>query len=108
MSMCESPSWWDGYCTTSPAQGDCEYRREGAFWRNNIAYLRQFMANSTALTKTDRKLLEILQHDGRLTNLELAQKVNLSASACLRRVRALEEAGVIRRYVALLDAGRIG
>ncbi len=66
------------------------------------------MANSTALTKTDRKLLEILQHDGRLTNLELAQKVNLSASACLRRVRALEEAGVIRRYVALLDAGRIG
>ncbi len=66
------------------------------------------MVNPTALTKTDRKLLEILQHDGRLTNLELAQKVNLSPSACLRRVRALEEAGVIRRYVALLDAKRLG
>ncbi len=58
--------------------------------------------------RTDRKLLEILQRDGRLTNLELAGRVNLSASACLRRVRALEDAGIIRRYVALVDPRKVG
>ena len=68
------------------------------------------MNKSTALplNRTDRKLLEILQRDGRLTNLELAARVNLSPSACLRRVRALEEAGIIRAYAALLDAKRVG
>jgi Lrp/AsnC family leucine-responsive transcriptional regulator len=60
------------------------------------------------LNRTDRKLLEILQRDGRLTNLEIAGRVNLSASACLRRIRALETAGVIRRYVALLDPRKVG
>jgi Lrp/AsnC family leucine-responsive transcriptional regulator len=63
---------------------------------------------SHALARTDRKLLEILQRDGRLSNLELAARVNLSPSACLRRVRALEEAGVIRGYAALVDARRVG
>ncbi|HLX24480.1 MAG TPA: Lrp/AsnC family transcriptional regulator [Usitatibacter sp.] len=68
------------------------------------------MAKSTnpAMNRTDRRLLEILQRDGRLTNLELSSRVNLSPSACLRRVRALEEAGVIRSYAALLDAKRVG
>jgi Lrp/AsnC family leucine-responsive transcriptional regulator len=63
---------------------------------------------TTAMNRTDRRLLEILQRDGRLTNLELSSRVNLSPSACLRRVRALEEAGVIRSYAALLDAKRVG
>jgi Lrp/AsnC family transcriptional regulator, leucine-responsive regulatory protein len=61
-----------------------------------------------ALGKTDRKLLDLLQKDGRITNLELAGRVALSPSACLRRVRALEEAGVIRGYAALLDPAKIG
>ena len=60
------------------------------------------------LNRTDRRLLELLQKDGGLTNLELASRVNLSPSACLRRVRALEKAGVIRRYVAILDARKLG
>ncbi len=60
------------------------------------------------LDRTDRKLLALLQKDGRITNLELAGKVALSPSACLRRVRALEEAGVIRGYGALLDPARVG
>ena len=60
------------------------------------------------LNRTDRKLLEILQRDGRATNLEIAGRVNLSPSACLRRVRALEKAGVIRRYVALVDPRKVG
>jgi len=61
-----------------------------------------------ALNRTDRRILEILQRDGRLSNLDLAERVNLSPSACLRRVRALEEGGVIRRYAAIVDPGKVG
>ena len=60
------------------------------------------------LNRTDRRLLEILQRDGHLTNQELAERVSLSPSACLRRVRALEESGVIRRYVAIVDPRKVG
>ena len=60
------------------------------------------------LDKTDRKILEILQADGRLSNQDVAERVNLSPSPCLRRIKRLEEAGVIRQYVALVDADKIG
>jgi Lrp/AsnC family leucine-responsive transcriptional regulator len=60
------------------------------------------------LDKTDRKILAILQANGRLTNQEVAERVNLSPSPCLRRIKSLEEAGVIRQYVALLDPDKIG
>jgi Lrp/AsnC family transcriptional regulator, leucine-responsive regulatory protein len=60
------------------------------------------------LDKTDRKILAILQSDGRLTNQEVAERVNLSPSPCLRRIKRLEEAGVIRQYVALLAPEKIG
>lgn len=60
------------------------------------------------LDAIDRQILQILQHDARLSNQELAQRVHLSASACLRRVRRLEEEGVIARYVALLDPRAVG
>jgi Lrp/AsnC family leucine-responsive transcriptional regulator len=60
------------------------------------------------LDKTDRKILEILQSDGRLSNQDVAERVNLSPSPCLRRIKRLEEAGVIRQYVALLDPDKIG
>lgn len=60
------------------------------------------------LDKTDRKILAILQQDGRLTNQEVAERVSLSPSPCLRRIKRLEEAGVIRQYVALLDPAQIG
>jgi Lrp/AsnC family transcriptional regulator, leucine-responsive regulatory protein len=55
------------------------------------------------LDSIDRSILNELQGDGRLSNLALAQRVHLSPSACLRRVKALEDSGVIARYVALLD-----
>jgi Lrp/AsnC family leucine-responsive transcriptional regulator len=61
-----------------------------------------------ALDRTDRKILDLLQRDGRLSNVELAGKIALSPSPCLRRVRALEEDGVIKDYVALLDPGKVG
>lgn len=60
------------------------------------------------LDKTDRKILSILQSDGRLSNQEVAERVNLSPSPCLRRIKRLEEAGVIRQYVALLAPEKIG
>ncbi len=60
------------------------------------------------LDKIDRKILEVLQTNGRLTNLEVAERVNLSPSPCLRRIRRLEEIGVIRQYAALLEPGKIG
>ncbi|MEM1229158.1 MAG: Lrp/AsnC family transcriptional regulator [Pseudomonadota bacterium] len=53
--------------------------------------------------RTDRNILAALQRDGRMTNQALAAQVNLSESACLRRVRRLEETGLIRGYAALLD-----
>jgi Lrp/AsnC family leucine-responsive transcriptional regulator len=60
------------------------------------------------LDRTDRRILEQLQQDGRMANAELAERISLSPSPCLRRVRALEEAGVIRQYVALVDPARVG
>jgi DNA-binding Lrp family transcriptional regulator len=56
----------------------------------------------------DKKLLSILQNNGRISNVELAEAVNLSESACLRRVRSLEERGLIDRYVALLNHKKVG
>lgn len=61
-----------------------------------------------SLDRYDRRILEILQEEGRLSNQELAERIGLSPSPCLRRVRALEEAGLITGYRALLDAQKLG
>ena len=55
------------------------------------------------LDAIDRKILKELHDDGRMTNVELSRRVGISAPPCLRRVRALEEAGYIKGYRALLD-----
>jgi Lrp/AsnC family leucine-responsive transcriptional regulator len=60
------------------------------------------------LDAIDRAILAELQADGRLSNLELAQRVHLSPSACLRRVKVLEDGGVIAGYVALLNPRAVG
>ena len=60
------------------------------------------------LDSIDVSILNELQADGRLTNLELAQRVHLSPSACLRRVKQLEAAGVIAQYAALLNPKAVG
>lgn len=60
------------------------------------------------LDRTDLALLAVLQVQGRISNAELAERVSLSASACLRRVQRLEENGVISGYAALLDPARLG
>lgn len=62
----------------------------------------------TSLDRIDRQILANLQRDGRLSNQELADRVSLSPSPCLRRVRRLEEEGYIKSYVALVDAQKVG
>ncbi|NDC59111.1 MAG: Lrp/AsnC family transcriptional regulator [Alphaproteobacteria bacterium] len=56
----------------------------------------------------DRKILRVLATDGRVSNLDLAARIGLSASACLRRVQALEKSGAIRGYRAVLDPAILG
>ena len=60
------------------------------------------------LDAIDWKILRELQSDGRITNVALAERVGISAPPCLRRVRALEEAGIIRGYRALIDGKALG
>ena len=60
------------------------------------------------LDRYDQHILEVLQQDGRLNNQDLADRIGLSPSPCLRRVRALEESGLIVGYRALLDAKKLG
>ncbi|HRD91013.1 MAG: Lrp/AsnC family transcriptional regulator [Candidatus Accumulibacter sp.] len=60
------------------------------------------------LDRFDRRILQVLQEDGRISNQDLAERIGLSPSPCLRRVRALEEAGLIIGYRALLDPRALG
>ena len=61
-----------------------------------------------SLDSIDKKILAVLQAEGRVTNVDLARRVDLTAPPCLRRVRALEEDGVIRGYHADLDPSKLG
>ena len=60
------------------------------------------------LDRYDRQILQVLQEDGRISNQELADRIGLSPSPCLRRVRALEESGIVTGYRALLNAKSLG
>jgi Lrp/AsnC family leucine-responsive transcriptional regulator len=60
------------------------------------------------LDRYDRRILDELQRNGRISNQELAERIGLSAAPCLRRVRALEQSGLIAGYRALLDAKQLG
>src|SRR4051812_32500685 len=60
------------------------------------------------LDAIDKQILSTLQLDGRISNQDLADRVGLSASPCLRRVKSLEARGIVQRYVALVDPGAIG
>lgn len=65
-------------------------------------------SETVPLDRHERNILVALQADGRLTNQDLAREVGLSPSACWRRVKRLEETGVIQRYTAVLDAKKVG
>jgi Lrp/AsnC family transcriptional regulator, leucine-responsive regulatory protein len=66
------------------------------------------MWDNMPIDKTDKKILELLQNNGKISNQTLADNVALSPSPCLRRVKQLEDEGYIQRYVALLDHDKIG
>ena len=69
---------------------------------------RQAVQSSAAMDAIDEKILRELVRDGRVTNAELAQRIALSPSACLRRVQELERLGVIKGYRAVLDPAQLG
>jgi Lrp/AsnC family leucine-responsive transcriptional regulator len=73
----------------------------------NQAKIREIF-DDMSLDDTDRRILRVLQKAGRMSNSDLADKVNLSASACHRRVQRLEADGYIKDYVALLNARKMG
>jgi Lrp/AsnC family leucine-responsive transcriptional regulator len=77
--------------------------------RSNSLWTSMTRAKSTPfLDDADRRILRVLQQDGRIAVTALAEQVGLSATPCLRRIRRLEEAGVIARYTAVLDPRRVG
>jgi DNA-binding Lrp family transcriptional regulator len=81
--------------------------RAGAFDGMDEGHIRR-PGVPTHLDAIDRHILKELQDEGRITNVELARRVGISAPPCLRRVRALEEAGYIKGYRALLDEKLLG
>ena len=64
--------------------------------------------SAVTIDRYDKSILEALQRDGRISNVQLANQVRLSESACLRRVRVLEESGYIDRYAALANQSKVG
>lgn len=77
-------------------------------WLRSAARTALGVQSSVAMDSIDDKILRELCRDGRVTNAELAQRVALSPSACLRRVQELERLGVIKGYRAVLDPARLG
>ncbi len=78
---------------------------------NEIVFYCDLRQNSQQMTKLDRinqQILQELSRDGRISNLELAERIGLSPSACLRRVQELERSGVITGYRAVLDRSALG
>jgi len=66
------------------------------------------MASTPTIDPTDKRILAILQEDGRRKNTDLADAINMTPAPCLRRVKELEESGVIRKYVALIEPRLVG
>jgi len=66
------------------------------------------IAMTLELDRIDRRILNVIQQDARISNADLAREVDLSPSPCWRRLKALQEAGVIRQHVSLLDADAVG
>ena len=72
-----------------------------------VKYELNYALGVEFMDQTDKRILQVLQTDGKLQNNELAQRIGLSASPCLRRVKQLEEDGIIRAYVALVDPAKV-
>src|SRR5690606_30918086 len=96
---------------TDPAQPGCKVAdipAPGAMLLRHNRGAMQRMAATVELDRTDLRLLALLQQEGRAANAELAARVNLSPSACLRRIQRLEASGVVTGYGARLDPRALG
>ena len=96
---------------SSPAAraGSCSFQRAEGIKSQKLRTRPALKTiSAVALDDTDRKMIRALQADGRMTNADLAKAVNLSESACLRRLRALEAAEVISRYTAIINERAVG
>jgi len=89
--------------TIEPALPGCEHLSKWPALRNNIAF-KGSCGERRSMDKLDRKILELLQQDGGLTAAEVADRVGLSKAPCWRRIKKLQESGVVKQTVALLDA----
>jgi Lrp/AsnC family leucine-responsive transcriptional regulator len=99
----------DAHDTAEITPFDCDvHDRLQHLWHFLLLYLFLTQFSVMQLDKYDSAILAALQKDGRISNVQLAANVNLSESACLRRVRALEDEGYIDRYVALVNQSRVG
>src|SRR3546814_6311661 len=94
---------WGCKNVVKPERFTCQLRQKPA-----TAQVIVMNTDPVSLDRTDIAILAQLQRDGRITNAELAERVNLSASACLRRTQRLEHDGVIGGYGAWLDPTRVG
>jgi len=88
----------------------CKYSTKIAGIDGLLQLKRIYMQNipTCDIDKIDRAILRVLQKDGRVSNVQLADRVGLSESACLRRVRLLEQSGIIDRYVMLINQAAVG
>jgi Lrp/AsnC family leucine-responsive transcriptional regulator len=86
---------------------DCEVAIDGVEF-GRICQHQKLLWQKMEIDRFDRQILEILQAEGRIPNQDLADRIGLSPSPCLRRVRALEESGLILGYRAVLDARKLG
>jgi DNA-binding Lrp family transcriptional regulator len=77
-------------------------------WHFLSSFFQFMQFSAMSLDRYDKLILEELQRDGRISNVQLANAVSLSESACLRRVRSLEESGMIDRYAALINQQKAG
>ena len=84
------------------------FRKNHASYGCRLRAYHRAVSNNTALDRVDREILIHLRQDGRLTNVELARQVGLTPPPCLRRVKRLEEAGVITGYRAVINPEALG
>jgi DNA-binding Lrp family transcriptional regulator len=105
-----TPVCWKGWTTSYPTRRSetlrcCEIK---AIFSQNLLLIQPMTKDSEVIDRIDRVILHELQLDARLSNTALAERINLSESACLRRVRNLERSGLIRGYVGLVDQSMAG
>jgi Lrp/AsnC family transcriptional regulator len=93
----------EAHPTRAPGLRGCEGVAKRPRLRNNVS-CPPLQAVRNFMDKLDRRILELLQHDGELTAAEIADRVGLSKAPCWRRIKKLQEEGVVKKTVALLDA----